>query len=870
MDSINVPGVSNSDKAIRPQDSDRPEFILEGNEDRLYHDLRLKEQGNEPEFVILEKSWAFNRAMRWLRPAEGTILCHGVGESLRLTGENRISEWFSDPANGIAHGKSAAMFKKKSARKRDCMVLPGLQFHRDQHPEIAISVHRADAEWQCCLLIKGRCGQPLLSTGWKKGTGREVLNIADALRANGFSWNYPEIHVAIGTWTPDRGHAEIEFSITLPTKAVLIGALPVSRTMETATADGVPVSAVILDEHGAPKSPAGHSLFALTPGGKTPLAFSDGVWTGSLRGLDVGGHRVRLVTEGAARRETFVDVHVCKGDFVSYSKELHSPVVAGRPTGPLSGSYQGMVFFENAGTPGERLVQGKRAEELESASPTGLRWHYWEALKESEVVARVAFLAKCGYDILHLSQGWGLWEKLDAGGRIAPHGAEQLALFLRTAAANNLKLILALSHYPYGTHFTPAHSAYLEAGFKDEDWNMPESGFTKLFHGYLGDVARLWNEDDAIAAFSASGEGDHTAGPERCNDTMDFMRRHSPRHLFYAEAIGCLEKLPRRYSEAWIPPFIDSIPWMKDRTATAWRQPLFGSRMYWIGNHFHPDADQSVEFKFLAMGDYFMSEGSWPCPKLYANFKGIPATWSATARYRRRLRDSLYLGLIHRSPFVLSWEEQFVEDEHAILQEVAGRMDWNQAFQRPLVAISVDDRNTGSHFRNNGPHATTSPFRETLIQYEEFLAAFPIMSRYVEQGYAPAPGELVIDASLPFATPTLPDRLLAELPLRLQPTGYRVSYLLTEDGRTLVAYIYNATGHKVYEAQDAVLCGQWHREPGPAKLSLHLNRPVGAESEIRFYDLDEQRQIHMETGGRSLSIEREPGIHDYLLVVTPK
>ena len=75
----------------------------------------------------------FNRAMQWLRPAGGNIICYSTGGVLPLTAENQVSRWVSDPANLIEHAGDWTIFQKHSAGRHDWPALPAFQFSLLQH-----------------------------------------------------------------------------------------------------------------------------------------------------------------------------------------------------------------------------------------------------------------------------------------------------------------------------------------------------------------------------------------------------------------------------------------------------------------------------------------------------------------------------------------------------------------------------------------------------------------------------------------------------------------------------------------------------------------------------------------------------------------
>ena len=286
-----------------------------------------------------------------------------------------------------------------------------------------------------------------------------------------------------------------------------------------------------------------------------------------------------------------------------------------------------------------------------------------------------------------------------------------------------------------------------------------------------------------------------------------------------------------------------------------------GSRMYWIGEALHPELDLGVEFKFLQLGDYFMGEGSWPCPHRYARFMGHKDSWAGTERYRRRVRDSLYLGLVHRNPILLTWEEQLTEDERIVLREVRGRIDWAQPFQQATVGIRVDSPNVGG-----GPWGAEG--RAVLGRYEEYFSALPLMTRYLGPNDPAPAGALVLDARQPYAEPALSAALVAAGPLQLS-TGYRASYLWSVDRQTLLAYVYNVTGHERLEGRPD-LSGNWHRLPQPAACQISLRNLPETPLSCRVYSLDEKRVV------RELAVNGDAGVglgmstDDYCLLITTR
>ena len=847
---IDVPGVEDGKNVGRGEarEAERPLFVLENHEDRVYHDQSVGDLAAEPEYcAFLGKSWVFNRRMRWLRPENGTVLCLTEGGDLPLTGEQAASEWSTDPANDLVNEGSTLRFRTPpGGRRRDAVVLPGFQFSVQRHPVAELVVTECVGPWQFAVLIKGRSGPPLWSGGWRSGAATLSVDLRAELHRRGYMLHHHELFFAVGTWREQAGdEAAVCFELRLKAVPAVAPCLPVIRT-EASAGEGVPLSAVVLAGNGDRVKAGDGSVTAAVGGREYALRERDGVWTGRIPGLPVGDCEVELVARGRVEARSFLHVRVTSGSFFAYDADPRSLVKDGEATGPLTGSYQGLAVFRDVGGDTERMVNGQDAfDAWDRSVPPGEHWHYWEALTPAELGERFAYLAQCGWRVLHLCQHWGTWEKLDAGGRIAPHGAEQAALYYRTAERHGLSVCQALSHYPYGPseqNRTPPVRTYLDAGYTPDQWTDAASPFTAMFHRYLSDYVTLFRDETALLCLTTSGEGDIAAGPDRVNDTWRFVTSLDPNHLFVSEPIHRMRKLPREHSAGW-------------------DQPLFGSRLYWIGEAIEPELDLGVEYKFMQTGPVCAAEGSWPCPHLYAESTGKPFTWAGSRIYRTRLRDSLYIGLVHRSPMILTWDEQQAEDEHAVSEEVRSLIDWQQPWLPAPVAIRVDNP------------CVLDEGRARLAGYERFLAELPAAGVYVLPDEDAPPGTAcVVDMRASPGTPALvsrggaiPDAVAETGPLRVAE-GYRTWYLWSADRRTLVAYVVNSTRHV---EQDVPLGGTVHRLPGPCACEVALRNLPDALLQCRVYDLDRKALIRQTTVCRGHSLPLGVSASDMLVVVTP-
>ena len=840
----------------------RPPFAWMNREDVLYHDMDMPSAVAEsPEYCSLLRAavWVFNRQTQWVRQ-DGTILCYDAGGDLWLTGSRQASAWHTGPANSLANDGDFTLFSKASRRRRDGAVIPSFQFRQDQHPVLDLEVTEADADWQVCITPKGRGGIPLIATAWHQGPGKISIDIAQELGNRGLDWVYPELHIAIGTWTQNaQAKARVRFRMHAAGRPAVAACLPVIRTEERARA-GVTVTAVVLDAAGGRLGAGQVRVSAVAGTQQVSLNESDGVWRGTFKGLAVGDHRALIRAEGAVSAETACELRVTDGQFLAFNRSQPWVTRNGQPLGPLTGSYQGTFFFRHAGEPGERMVQGQAQwDAWDRSAPDSEHMHFWESLSENEFDERFRFLKESNFDLTTLHSHWGDWERLDGGGRIAPHGAEQLARYLRVASRYGLKHVQALASGPYGLASqkpgyggTVPYSVYLDAGFQTAQFMTPGSSFDALYHQYLNDFALLFRDETALFAMTSAGEGDHYVGAARTNDSMHQIRALDKHHVFLAETVLMMKQLPQGHDRGF-------------------EQDGFGSRTYFIGTHYAPEADLGVHFKFLNMDGLYLAEGSWPPMPSYIRFqsevlnndKGSPLCWTGTQHYRTRLRDTLYLGLVHLLPIINTWDEEFTEDEHRVFAQVRALIDWRQNFARPRLAILVDDACAN----------VDDPHYATLIEAEAALSRLGIGYRLAAKSAAkPTDVDLVIDGA---AAPVdlryraqggiLPDSLRNAVPLTVS-TGYSASHVASQDGGTLLAYVYNTSRH---ERRYYWLGGNLHRSPRPVPLTIELSSNFKKKGRARVYDLNTKQLIDDSPAQGSGRFEVGQTDHDYFVVLTP-
>lgn len=819
---------------INQQDGPKPEYVWQDVEDIIYHNTGIYNLNwqTAPEFcAFFAQNWVFNRAMKWERTPKGNIFCYSEGDKLRLTGEKQVSKWFSDPVNTISQKGELTLFEKKSRiRVRDAAVLPALQFHLGQHPVLEVNVTDADCDWQFCIGIKGRAGTPFLSSGWQKGMKTLKFNIAEELAKKGYALNYAELNFVMGVFTTDTLQtAKVAFAAEMKTQPAIITSLPVIKTVNTAS-KGLPIEILLTDANGAiVKNNAQQMVYSCN--GKTAnMTFGGVTYQSTLSCNQKGNQEISFASVGNIKLKQNQLIRIADNEYFKYDNSIGAIKRADTIVSPMTGSYQGTFYYTSAGKLTERMVQGQK--DWNEQNPDELRLHWWESLTAKELELRFAYLQKNGWTILHTIQQWSCWERLDAGGNIAPHGIEQLALYLRLADKYGLCDIHDISHYPY--YENNVWQQYKDAGFKWTDWFIPSiQPFASMYNRYVRDLATILKEETAIIAIGASGEGDKYNQLSRSIDMMKTYQEIDNKHLFVAEPIHIYNQLP-------------------SKDITGWPQVLLGSRTYLLGMINDPELDMGTYFKLNRMSpNVSMFEGSFPAPPGYSKFYFDPkeekyTSWVGTEIYRSNLRTSLYMGLAVRQPILMTWDEQFTEDERIVLNQIRKQIRWEKKLAKPQVAILISD----SLFREK--------YSKIAAQYEKyFTTSFPIDYKYVSDTVGVS--EPVIDLMNGFSIPKLPNSVQSNFTIA---PGYAVTYTITEDGSQILAYFYNISNHIKREVEYANI----HRQPNTVDFSLSTLALKGKYS-YQLYDLDDKKMIRQNSANDNFNIDVKGTKHDYFLLI---
>lgn len=725
--------------------------------------------GRKTPYHGMREAWVFNRALVWLDDTaglDGALVCYSAQSPLLLTGRQAVSRWYTGKGSDLTDvdDQTTRLVKKDAKADWDHASLPPFQFHIEQNPAAELEVVQATRPWQFLVVVKGRSGPPLYASPLRGGPGKLTVDLLDLYRRKGYTTHFAELHFFIAVAAKDE--ATVDFRLRLGGREAVVTSLPVVRTAERARREGVPVYAVVVDAAG--KRLGVDTVAVAATAGNTAVDLSElkgGLWSGLLRNLPSGQHRAAVTATwkaGGKKAESTLDIRITDGQYIGYDEKLRLLTHAGRPIGPLTGSYRGAPMFKHIGTDKEALVQGQEDWDAVKGSMhegqycnhggPDYGFHFWESLTDKELEADYGYLERCGWSVVHLCQGWWYWERLDSGGRIAPHGAEQLYRVLAAAERHHLRLHLALSHYPLGKQSKP-WAQYLEAGYRREDYGKPDAKFYEMFRAYLSDFATIFRDDTALSSYTSAGEGDVDCGKTFVNEVHRFMQANDSRHLFLCE------------------PHLNPRPYPRDMNyyrQAGWTPLVGGMRTYPIDGQSLEHI--AVQFKLAAMGHIFLGEG------VFWGFMDGPRQ---TQRYRERVRHEFYAGLAYRLPLQLTWEERVVEDERIVFEKVRQMVDWSKAFQRPRLVLRVGkDLNV-------------------LTRYERALSRIPLEYSFIlTDDPAPANALHVLDTQEPFADPAfvsdggkIPDALKTEMPLLL-PKGCAASYSWSEDRRVLLAFVH--------------------------------------------------------------------------------
>ena len=841
----------------------------------------------------------FNRKMRWLDERDGLsggFLAYDAAGNLPLTGAGAASDWLAAaPAKVAAAEGERSVLSLPAGAKGGRAVLRCFQFLLDGHPTLEVEGRPRNASWslKVCIPDPYRAYQRVLATV-PGAAGSQRVDLRTLYRKRGYDHRYAELEFVLDV-TPKEpaAPAEVEFSLRLAPEACIAVRSPVVLSAAEAKTAGVPVEAVCVGADG--QLLHGDQVRLLARVGKREVPLSErgntGLFTGRLRGLGQGVHVAEVVVlgygeygkygqygkrkaavlptlpilpipergralalaaaapAGSAKaptpRPATVRIRVHDGRFLErYDPAKHSYCLSdGSAVGPLLGDLYAWNPFVGINTPDERMIRGlDEYRQFAERAGKPLELCKQRPLTRAQVAAYMEYLGRSGVRAIRLAPNVSTAEEfLDAGGRLAPRGFEQLAVVLEEASRHGIYALINVFHYPYwsaGTGAYPPVQAYVDAGYTGT------ASFTKeaarpLLEGYLGELLASLRDDNAVLGYSLTGENDQAYGTEWINGLHRFVRARAPRQMVTLEQGGGIQHAAGRDPRA----YTDFEPA---------HSAGVGYRTYYSAGH-PTDCYALVNARVydLAAPAFLAEVASGP-----GWYPGAGATWSHPD-FITQVRDSFWAALLLRQPMAFSWSACLSEGERRVPTEIARAVDWNTfRRRRPAVAVRLQNPDDAQLGR--------------LMRYDAALSALALDYDLL-WGDAEAAGyAAVFDARADYAAPewgkNLPEVARRTQALALLP-GSGAAVLEGEDG-TLAAYVRNTVEHCLAPGYgDGV--NELHRrreKPRPVRLSVR-GRPVACR--YRLWDLDTGRVVREGRMQGEIALDLGETAHDYALLVLP-
>ena len=770
-------------------------------------------------FPGIRDPWVFNRAMVWLEQKDGVDgppICYSGGESVWLSGKQQASIWrggtIAENADNSTTFSAALADEGVELPFFTGTVDPEImklsighactspfQFNLEQHPKAILEVTDASAPWRFMVVLKGREGKPSYICDWKTGAGKLEVDLRRIYRTLGYEGNFAHVYFLFSLVGPQDSPKSATFKLQMAGEGAVISSLPVIRTDQRQRQEGIPLACIVVDEQ-ARKLGEGTVAVKARVNGKTyAMKETGGIWQTRVYDLPVGDHRAALEAEwlgSEKKRIAMLDVSVTDGKFIGFDTTRSLLTYDGKPMPPMAGSETGKLIYRQPDSPGESLICGEQEWSKVVAAAKGgkldIADRWWEGLNEKDQEKQAAYLASCGFNLMHLSSWWHHWERTEYLDHVAPYGVERLAGTLRANRKHGVFLYFNLAnHHPTEDGCVP-YQQQVDAGILKWSYSL-ESGWVKTYLGYAASFARLFSDETSLLAVSADGEryrDTRTGTRDFVNQTYDVYRAEDPNHLVITE----------------FDVFDDPM------AVTAFKPKPAGFRTYTCHDRDRPYAELNIR---LISGKYkaemmrphpYQSEGNfWGfLPTELHGFEGDSYTHNrdqgkllqspkTLAYYRLLTREETYLALVYRISMCMSWGECIIEDERKVHQDVRQRVNWAQEWKPAPVAIrvkTVRDKSIEPDLFG------CARLIDEPYNYEERMNALSLETTYL-WGNTPVPDGVahVIDlnkqSSLNPAFKSdggdLPDSLKDLRPI-IVPGG-KVHYSWSRDSRTLLAYL---------------------------------------------------------------------------------
>ncbi len=795
----------------------------------------------------------YNRAMVWLGNddgVEGTVLAYDRGADLPLTGERQVASWLPNRACTMGStGPTTSLFTRPNDLDGpDVAALRCLQWCIRQHPVLEYRLApQAGACWLKVCLVETCLGDGIevlrTEASAHPTTGR--LDLLKVLTEHGLAYHqFGEIAVYVYQDRPaDRaakaGTAEVELLLT--GSGALVTTPPLVRTEAQAKA-GFAIYALVTGADGEPLRGEAVQVVATVGTRRLPMKQQAGriVFSRGLQGLPLGEHDVRLeaTTRDGQRLSQPLLITVVRPDYVTSQPGRVAYEIGGKPIPTLLGDLYAWVTMLDPASPQRRvIVDAAEWAKLTPEEQARVRLIKHRSLTEADIRRQLEVHAANGIRVIRLAHNVTPHEAcLDAGGHVAMPGLETLTAVLRECRRLNLKVLLNVFHYPYGSPGTGSYAPwqqYIDAGYKGPQ-SFTDPKIWPLEAGYLSELLACLRDDPAMLGYSLTGENDQAYGPEFVNKLHDHAKACAPNHLVTLEQGGGIQHCSA------------GSPWAHaDFRAAA--SGGVGYRTYYT------DGMPSDAY-FMVCGRFYRGSP----PAFLAEVASGPGWHGGFAQnwthpdFLTKVRDNCWASVLTQETMCLTWSAPWTQHERLVPQHCMEMIDWSR-FQRARPAVGVLVK------------PVDKAMVRRLAEVEVALAKLGVDYDYVWEGRDDPKGyPVVLDARETFAPPTLPASALAQRPL-IATGGFSVSYLLDASHRQMIAFVKNTAEYKLGPGYGTGV-QELHRQREKASPLAVTLQGFPAGCRYRVYDI-ETRQVVREGKCGSEALDLGTTSHDFGVVV---
>ena len=846
---------------------------------------------------LFEGPATYNRAMVWLDEddsVEDGIIAYSHCGELWLTGSSAAASWdateqrLSGPNRVEAVGGTKSRLVRVKGQDQATGHVRDFEFILDQHPALKVDVEESTDEWEFEVAMRSHRnleGRTFYRSGRRSGPASLQVDLKQILRDRGYTTTAIRLDFFMYLHGNPETEGSVLFSIHLSPSAAVVPQLPIIRTRDQVLS-GIPLQAVVVDEHGEPLGGESVRLVAQLAGRTFPLSEKgrSGIFSCRIRGLQVGDFPVQLeasVAGSLLTASTFIMIN--DGRFVCFDPLRRRYRRGDDVLGYLSGNTVWTMNMPYGVSPeAKRVPIHGTVEYVEKTSDTegviiGIPWN---AMTPTEIGEWIDYYARCGMRAVKLAN----WPPslIDAVGAVSPYGAELFAIILRELERRGMLAHVDILHDTPGRLAWPEHiigtwTQYAERGFPfgtrkslemvdynshrytsmlRDTWCSPE--VMQVVKGFYRQFTMLFKDATTILGLTTNGEGDGELGPRYVNQMCDVVRERDRNHMLTVDRSTHLAR--------------DRTPFFDCN----WTEP-FKPQHHRIGGVAHSykeapsDAFMAVQVRFFSLhragvygeGDCFTHP--YPTPEAASGWAPggkSAAPWSE--EYRLLVRDAVWISFVEGLPFYYNWNEILTEDEHLFPTLISDAIDW-KSFEPEVPPLFI---------RVHALIGDEDLFK--LVRYEQAFSRLAIRTGYVwDEDPLPTgqrwltpdrqdPPFAEIDCNGAYTEPrrkseggAIPDVIFEMRPITVS-LGYSTNYVLNRGRNVLVAYIRNSADYIAT-----------HRKRKIEELKVTIRKLQDARMFLVIIDLDEKKIVHEQEFVEQTEVELGKTDHDFCVFVSP-